>query len=82
MLLCRFKLMSRGFLSPLSHVRSMMKYDDVERIPVAVALLRQLLWAQSLVPKIRCRAPRGIYCLRALIASQPSKRLIVSQLAL
>ena len=29
----------------------MMQYDDVERIPAAVALLRQLLWAQNLVAK-------------------------------
>ena len=66
MLLCRFKLMSRGFLSLLSHVRSMMKYDDVERIPAAVALLRQLLWAQSLVPKFNAESQRHLLSPSAL----------------
>ncbi|KAK9818173.1 hypothetical protein WJX72_008225 [[Myrmecia] bisecta] len=43
-----YKLTSRGFLSRLLHVRSIMKYEDVERIPAAVALLRQLLWVEPL----------------------------------
>ncbi|EIE18315.1 hypothetical protein COCSUDRAFT_68290 [Coccomyxa subellipsoidea C-169] len=42
------KLTSRGFFSRLLHVRSIMKYEDVEKIPAAVALLRQLLWVDPL----------------------------------
>lgn len=32
----------------MKHVRSIMNYADVERIPAAVALMRQLLWADPM----------------------------------
>ena len=46
---CRYKLTSQGFFARLLHVRSIMKYADVERIPAAVDLMRQMLWVESLV---------------------------------
>ena len=49
MVCCRYKLTSQGFLARLLHVRSIMKYDDVERVPAAVSLMRQMLWVESLV---------------------------------
>ena len=46
-MLCRYKLTSQGFLARLLHVRSIMKYADVERIPAAVNLMREMLWVES-----------------------------------
>ena len=47
----RYKLTSQKFLDRLLHVRSIMKYDDVESIPAAKDLMRQLLWVESLAIK-------------------------------
>ena len=82
-MICRYKLTSQGFLARLLHVRSIMKYADVERIPAAVDLMRQMLWVESPVVQFDegsdeaaavfklCRVGQAV-----LLEEQGTKRLV------
>jgi hypothetical protein len=62
---CRYKLTSKGFLNRLLHVRSIMSYNDEERIPAAVALMRQILWVEPQATSLLSFEGRDLAAIRS-----------------